>query len=363
MLRQLTVDLGDTQVTLIDIPASIEDAQDSRYPIRAGPAPHEPYPSTEPKGGKLQQALDAISPIRREYDKARQALLQSALSLLSQHFGYYDLSWCFTRYSRRASVDSATSQYTGNSDSGTQVPFVLSNHENRFGRISELQDTLVVNSSAAQTQVGMRDDIYLIPPASAFVWSTIDRGLGVLQELNVSFDLIVMDPPWTNRSVRRSQEYRTAEHQPEDPFEAAATIVGNHLSPKGLVAVWISNKTAIRDQVLEAMRRLGLELQAEWIWLKVTSAGVPVLPLDGVWRKPFEPVLIFSRQQTIIRQRVIVAVPDVHTRKPSLKRLLDCFLPPGYSAIELFARSLTAGWWALGDEVLKFQHIAEWITQ
>jgi hypothetical protein len=33
----------------------------------------------------------------------------------------------------------------------------------------------------------------------------------------------------------------------------------------------------------------------------------------------------------------------------------------GYSALEVFARNLTAGWWACGDEVLKFNQDTWWV--
>ncbi len=56
------------------------------------------------------------------------------------------------------------------------------------------------------------------------------------------------------------------------------------------------------------------------------------------------------------------AVPDVHSRKPNLRQLFDEILPPGYAALEVFARNLTAGWWSWGDDVLHFQHTSHWVS-
>jgi hypothetical protein len=77
-----------------------------------------------------------------------------------------------------------------------------------------------------------------------------------------------------------------------------------------------------------------------------------------------------------IKRRILVAVPDLHSRKPNLRELIErIFFSSSetgtrgnpeqgkrcceYSAMEVFARNLTAGWWACGDEVLRFNW-AEW---
>ena len=63
----------------------------------------------------------------------------------------------------------------------------------------------------------------------------------------------------------------------------------------------------------------------------------------------------------------IVAVPDVHSRKPNLRGVFeDAGLVPqggGYEAMEVFARNLTAGWWGWGDEVLLFQRRECWVDE
>ena len=126
----------------------------------------------------------------------------------------------------------------------------------------------------------------------------------------------------------------------------------------------------------------GLELVAEWTWLKVTDRGEPVFDLDGFYRKPWERLLIARRRgesrsrngsdgaaiesgtiQHPIKPRIIVAVPDVHSRKPNLRPLFGDLLQPGFSALEVFARNLTAGWWSWGDEVLRFQESRHWTSE
>lgn len=71
--------------------------------------------------------------------------------------------------------------------------------------------------------------------------------------------------------------------------------------------------------------------------------------------------------EAITTRRVIAAVPDLHSRKPNLKSILEnvFFTETGqlqsYSALEVFARNLTAGWWAAGNEVLRFNERECWV--
>jgi len=63
-----------------------------------------------------------------------------------------------------------------------------------------------------------------------------------------------------------------------------------------------------------------------------------------------------------VKRRVLVGVPDLHSRKPNLKSIFEQVMKKEkYEALEVFARNLTAGWWGWGDEVLKFQSEEYWI--
>ena len=63
---------------------------------------------------------------------------------------------------------------------------------------------------------------------------------------------------------------------------------------------------------------------------------------------------------------MIAAVPDVHSRKPCLKSLIEEafeFKAGEYRALEVFARGLVAGWWSWGDECLRFQWEGWWCEE
>ncbi|KAK7751548.1 hypothetical protein SLS62_006498 [Diatrype stigma] len=198
--------------------------------------------------------------------------------------------------------------------------------------------------------------------------------------------------------------------------------IASHLKPDGLVAIWITNKAAVADLLFAPSPSPStgtgaqpplwgdfLEPVGEWIWLKVTAAGgEPVVDPEARWRKPWERLVIARRMGSRVslsgtgsgsgsgnidhnsssnsnnsssnsnaptsapssssssyQRRVILAVPDVHSRKPNLRGLFADLnvLPEGYAGLEVFARNLTAGWWGWGDEVLRFQERRHWVDE
>lgn len=160
-------------------------------------------------------------------------------------------------------------------------------------------------------------------------------------------------------------------HGMEEARELLSQIpLASHLKPDGLVGVWVTNKAAIADLLTAPggiFTRWGVELVNEWVWLKVTSAGEPILDIESAWRKPWERLLIAQKAGGTILPalgaRVILGVPDLHSRKPNLRSLFGDILPQGYIGLEVFARNLTAGWWGWGNEALNFQHQHHWTAQ
>ncbi|OAA32450.1 MT-A70 family [Moelleriella libera RCEF 2490] len=186
------------------------------------------------------------------------------------------------------------------------------------------------------------------------------------------FQLIVLDPPWPNRSARRrANTYATATRLAEMQTLLTSIPISAHLARDGLVAIWITNKASIPDfltSVNGIFTAWGVELAAEWVWVKVTASGEPLYDVNSTWRKPWEKVLIAKRigapTPCHLGSKVIVAVPDIHSRKPNMRRLFeDVFRQRRYRGLEVFARNLTAGWWSWGDQVLHFQDLQYWDTR
>jgi N6-adenosine-specific RNA methylase IME4 len=364
MCALLSVPLPKGCVVLIDVPSSIEHAQDSHLRIKSCTPLAQPFESTEPKGVKVARVLatkDEDSLIR---DGVLEADLAQALTTLTARAQRYDLKWCLPRLLTEDDALESPQETSLFSNAVTTVPVVLSNLSwgNQFASVDEVQNATVINPSCCSTILGIQDRQYIVPGRSSFIWGTIEAGLYPFKATRRSFDVVVMDPPWDNRSVRRSRSYQTSENQSRDPFMQTIPIIEQHLALSGVVAVWVTNKARVRNQVIQALQDIGMELRSEWTWLKVTSSGEPVTKLDGVWRKPYETVLLFLHKTDprALQRQMIIAVPDLHSRKPSLKHLLKEILPEKYEGLELFARYLTEGWFSWGLEVLKYQDTRAW---
>ncbi|KGO65688.1 hypothetical protein PITC_008040 [Penicillium italicum] len=419
----------------------------------------EPFPSTEPKKpAALANVLSTIPISERRFHSERiLPLVRDSLETIKAGFPH-DRRWCKARAvpseseshdtrapnqhprKRRRGNDctSLESAPDGHISTKNEPPMILSTTSpNDFESLSDL--AIVKNPSVepAIVRVGSwhSDETnstpceYIVPPESSFVLCTLplfqteaDRpstsnnypipGLPEHQK----FNLILADPPWPNKSVRRSKYYQTHHYSEMNVLtEGLRDILRVHShdpktkqrlrpsephtettqSDQSIAAIWITNAEKARRAAYEALSGAGFSICEEWIWVKTTWDGQPISALDGLWRKPYE-ILVIGRKnghnvivnanghtdnapplssmddltrmsEAITRRRVIAAVPDLHSRKPNLKSILGnvFFTEAGqlqeYSALEVFARNLTAGWWAAGNEVLRFNARECWV--
>ncbi len=414
-------------VILIDIPTSIARAQTcsgspildvlvSSKPLR------QPYLSTEPKSEVARaKVLQRTSLEGQEVHFTMQKHIQIALQEIRQT---HKEEWCFPRYTSPIKVDESKPRKRKSTEITTGIPasdeapgqrplepdFPVRNetafwplgsiqspihlrstydeNDNHFADLSSICNCVVRNDYDISITMTL-DTIYYyrIPPLSSFILSSVEDSLQTfvnaannhLSKHSSSagagqFDFVIADPPWANRSVRRSKKYRTSEHDHNDPWDSIQAVLGEHLAPGGLVGIWITNKDEPRRNVLTAFENWGVQLVEEWTWVKTTIHGEPVTELDGLWRRPYEILLLGRKLRSqsiensdpehfVVTTRIICGVPDLHSRKPSLKELIEPLMPNSYCyrALEVFARNLTAGWWSWGDEVLKFNWEVNWV--
>jgi N6-adenosine-specific RNA methylase IME4 len=238
----------------------------------------------------------------------------------------------------------------------------------------EEASSLVCNRNSTSIYITTPDGLRArIPPLSTILQGDISETLKTFTQSAPRFDLIIMDPPWPNRSAWRKSSYSISYSTTEIHTLLSSIPINDHLAEEGLVAVWVTNKPAFRDILLQEgglFDEWGIDLVEEWVWVKVTVNGETICALDSLWRKPYEILLMGQKKggkevgNGEVKRRVIVAVPDLHSRKPNLKVLFEKILgTEKYEALEIFARNLTAGWWAWSNEVVKFQTDEHWIDK
>ncbi|KAI8963833.1 MT-A70-domain-containing protein [Daldinia sp. FL1419] len=330
---------SDRSVVLIDIPRSIEEAQLlpgqvlNKRIISSSPV-ETPWETPEPKKKSLgQQALSSASIA----ELMTQEVVRSALGKVRRG---YKGPWCLPRAVR---------------DIGKLCNDKSHKDLHKRKRSSDEPADMVIES--------------LIPDQSRYLLGTIESQRAVFVAEAPMFDLMVLDPPWPSRSVKRKQNSYTIAHGIQEIRDLLAQIpVASHLKPDGLVAVWVTNKATVTD-LLTSPRGIfaewGLEFVGEWTWLKITNSGDPVVDLEAQWRKPWERLFLGrkrgSKLKAPIPSKVILGVPDIHSRKPNLKSIFQGILPENYTGLEVFARNLTARWWSWGNEVLFFQQGHHWV--
>lgn len=364
-------------VTLLDIPRSIELAQGfssnlaSARLLSSKPLEY-PYPSVEPRSVKARANLSNFS--------LEELLLQKHLEfVLHELKGGHEGLWCLPRVTveeGNGSSDGTIERKRQRLDlaDAERVPAEssLEDASLKADHVVLLDDCLHFHNSKQKPlnlAFSPSKSKVTIPPRSTFLLGDIAPTLPIFTLSAPKFSLIILDPPWPNRSARRKQSYSISYGPSEIRFLLSSIPLYNHLVDKGLVAVWVTNKPTLREMLLGEgglFEEWGVQLVEEWIWLKVTSKGEPICALDSVWRKPFEVLLLGRRGGERVggmKRRVILGVPDLHSRKPNLKILFEHIMgrkEGEYDALEIFARNLTAGWWSWGNEVLKFQSPEHW---
>lgn len=229
----------------------------------------------------------------------------------------------------------------------------------------DLFSRMTENRSDTALMVTLMGEEYVIPSHSAFLLSDFTR-LQPLIHYGSKFDLIVIDPPWENKSVKRSRRYNAL---PSSQLKKLPIPI--LASSECLVVTWVTNRLShLRFVQDELYPHWGVEVVAEWFWVKVTTSGQFVFPLDSDHKKPYEVLVLgrfsstvdksegsSSRSPSIEDHRVIVSVPSsLHSQKPCLSEVLKPYIKPSAKCLELFARNLLPGWTSWGNEVLKFQH-------
>lgn len=358
---------------VIDIPRSIELAQgaSSLRLLSSKPIEH-PWPSLQPRTSKAKENFGPAS--------LPELLLERHLvfALESVAKGWKG-EWCLPRLvadEADGKADTLALKRKKEDEAPLSDEISTIAEINNTSKVFESAESLFYSnnsSDALHITRGEEQTLIRVPPNSKFICGSITDTLGIFTSQAPKFDLIILDPPWPNRSARRRKSYRISNGNEDIKTLLTSIPIRDYLEDNARVGIWITNKKAFRDMVLGTgglFEQWGVGLVEDWIWLKVTSVGEPFSDLNGRWRKPYEILLVGRKgansdvDVSDVKRRVLIAVPDLHSRKPNLKEVFERMIEKEkYEALEIFARNLTAGWWAWGDEAVKFQREECWIEE
>ncbi|KAL8182271.1 UNVERIFIED_CONTAM: hypothetical protein K2H54_050875 [Gekko kuhli] len=120
----------------------------------------------------------------------------------------------------------------------------------------------------------------------------LEYHLKPLLNYNKKFDVIVIDPPWENKSVKRSNRYSYL-----PPWQIKQIPVPALAAPDCLVVTWVTNRQKhlrfVKDELYPHWAVHGV---VEWYWVKITRSGEFVFPLESSHKKPYE-ILVLGKIQ------------------------------------------------------------------
>ncbi|KAJ8925675.1 hypothetical protein NQ315_009521 [Exocentrus adspersus] len=177
------------------------------------------------------------------------------------------------------------------------------------------------------------------------------------------YDLILLDPPWWNKYIRRKRKklgdgvaYKMLFNDDVKSLPVETLLKGN-----GMVVIWCTNSQQhMHDLLTEILPKWGVKYLGTWYWIKITLTGETVCTFSlPPGKQPYEQIIFGCRASCPIKfdTKLIVSIPSaVHSHKPPLVELLKQFLPENPSCLEVFARYLLPNWTSYGNEVLRLQH-------
>lgn len=154
--------------------------------------------------------------------------------------------------------------------------------------------SLVRNDLAHHVRLWALGCDWLVPRHCAFSLSLLEGWRKLARSSLMppgGFQLILLDPPWPSRSVRRAGTYETATL----PQLAAQLPLPELCDQRGcLLAIWITNDAKVLAFVENVLLpQWGARTVGMWYWLKVAADGqLAVGSMRSPHRKPWEPLLL-----------------------------------------------------------------------
>ncbi|XP_013187493.2 N(6)-adenine-specific methyltransferase METTL4 [Amyelois transitella] len=219
------------------------------------------------------------------------------------------------------------------------------------------------NASNFPLKCKIKEDYFLIPRNSRFFCGCVKEQCLKLE--GNKYDIVVADPPWWNKYIRRLKGADDKLSYSMMYNEDIASIpLGNLLSTNCLIAVWCTNSpsniSAVKDLIFPSW---GVQYVTTWYWLKVTIDLEPICAFtEGCKKQPYERIILgrVGEVADLPDSHLIVSVPSaLHSHKPPLIDVLSPYIKTASPRVlELFARYLLPNTTSVGYEPLKWQHIS-----
>ena len=238
---------------------------------------------------------------------------------------------------------------------------IRENNRNTREKVRRLLETLREQTNIPDIGSNDRDDSHkkngiFFPPRSSYIKMDISE-MSKFQNTLGKFDLILLDPPWENKHIKR--------HKNEaDGY----TMLGNtdllnipvekFLNDDGLVLVWATNSPSVRQTLDEMFLKWGLVKVTTWYWLKVTTHGELICDFSHS-KQPYEICVVGQSKRrkeelSLEAGLVLVSVPSgINSHKPPLERLLAAVTrnkTDQMKKLEMFGRNLSPGWTTIGNQ-------------
>ncbi|CAI5442202.1 unnamed protein product [Caenorhabditis angaria] len=221
---------------------------------------------------------------------------------------------------------------------------------------NNIMSSWIRNSSDSAKILTSDENRFLIPPNSIFHIGDITDINSYSKYHDIRFDLVIADPPWFNKSVKRKKTYQMNEDVLED------LELDQMITDDCLVGFWITNRIGLREELEEHLKKWNLEIIGEWKWLKVTRSGIPVYDFSKSKHKlPYEDIIFATtlnskKYEHFPKTLVFSSVPmAVHSHKPPIIGILNDLGYQFERPLELFARNLLPNFTSIGFEPLLLQ--------
>ena len=179
----------------------------------------------------------------------------------------------------------------------------------------------------------VREGMLLLPPQCSFVTCDVNK---LEEQVQGQMDVILMDPPWVNRHVKRVRQ-STGYTMMSNANPCLTDLpISTLLRPGGLVLAWCTNSPKHRATLHDCFATWDVDVEATCFWLKLTKHGQLVAEFSSS-KQPYEVLMVGRRKGgkdvngrskaaeiRIPDGLVLLSVPSaIHSHKPPLTEVLE----------------------------------------